>query len=74
MRGVSAPAVAWPRSCSAAAAPRCITRRWWSRSRWVPAGLPPDLRDLCGLRWCFGVATTETAVAALGDDIRQFAR
>jgi DNA segregation ATPase FtsK/SpoIIIE, S-DNA-T family len=35
-------------------------------------GLPPELRDLCGLRWCFGVSTTETAVAALGDDIRQF--
>jgi DNA segregation ATPase FtsK/SpoIIIE, S-DNA-T family len=35
-------------------------------------GLPPDLRDLCGLRWCFGVATTETASAALGDDIRQY--
>lgn len=35
-------------------------------------GLPPELRDLCGLRWCFGVATMETAVAALGDDLRQF--
>ena len=34
-------------------------------------GLPPDLRDLCGLRWSFGVATTEAAVAILGDDIRR---
>lgn len=34
-------------------------------------GLPPDLRDLCGLRWSFGVATTEAAVAVLGDDIRR---
>jgi DNA segregation ATPase FtsK/SpoIIIE, S-DNA-T family len=34
-------------------------------------GLPPDLRDLCGLRWSFGVATTEAAAAILGDDIRQ---
>lgn len=36
-------------------------------------GLPPDLRDLAGLRWCFGVATVETAAACLGDDIRQYA-
>ena len=35
-------------------------------------GLPPSLRDMAGLRWCFGVATTETAAAALGDDIRQY--
>jgi S-DNA-T family DNA segregation ATPase FtsK/SpoIIIE len=35
-------------------------------------GLPPDLRDLCGLRWSFGVATTEAACAILGDDIRQY--
>jgi S-DNA-T family DNA segregation ATPase FtsK/SpoIIIE len=35
------------------------------------AGLPPDLRDLCGIRWSFGVATTEAAVAILGDDIRR---
>jgi S-DNA-T family DNA segregation ATPase FtsK/SpoIIIE len=34
-------------------------------------GLPPDIRDLCGLRWSFGVATTEAAAAILGDDIRQ---
>jgi len=35
-------------------------------------GLPPDLRDLCGLRWSFGVATTDAAVAVLGDDIRKY--
>jgi S-DNA-T family DNA segregation ATPase FtsK/SpoIIIE len=35
--------------------------------------LPPDLRDLCGLRWSFGCATVEAAVAALGEDIRQHA-
>lgn len=34
------------------------------------AGCPPDIRDLAGLRWCFGVATTEVAVGGLGDDIR----
>jgi hypothetical protein len=34
-------------------------------------GLPPDLRDLCGLRWSFGLATTEAAAAILGDDIRR---
>jgi DNA segregation ATPase FtsK/SpoIIIE, S-DNA-T family len=33
--------------------------------------LPSQIRDLCGLRWCFGVSTTDTAVAALGDDIRR---
>jgi DNA segregation ATPase FtsK/SpoIIIE, S-DNA-T family len=33
-------------------------------------GCPPDIRDLAGLRWCFGVATTEVAVGGLGDDIR----
>jgi S-DNA-T family DNA segregation ATPase FtsK/SpoIIIE len=32
--------------------------------------LPTMIRDLCGLRWCFGVATLEAAIAALGDDIR----
>jgi len=37
------------------------------------AGLPPDLRDLCGLRWSFGVATAEASAAILGDDIRQYA-
>jgi DNA segregation ATPase FtsK/SpoIIIE, S-DNA-T family len=35
-------------------------------------GCPPDIRDLAGLRWCFGVATTEVAVGGLGDDIRQY--
>jgi DNA segregation ATPase FtsK/SpoIIIE, S-DNA-T family len=34
--------------------------------------LPTQIRDLCGLRWCFGVATADTAVAALGDDIRKY--
>jgi hypothetical protein len=34
-------------------------------------GLPPDLRDLCGLRWSFGVATVDAAAAILGDGIRQ---
>jgi hypothetical protein len=33
-------------------------------------GCPPDIRDLAGLRWCFGVSTTEVAVGGLGDDIR----
>ena len=37
------------------------------------SSLPPDLRDLAGLRWSFGCATIENAVAALGDDIRQHA-
>lgn len=32
--------------------------------------LPTATRDLCGLRWTFGLATLEGAVAALGDDIR----
>jgi S-DNA-T family DNA segregation ATPase FtsK/SpoIIIE len=35
------------------------------------SSLPPDLRDLCGLRWSFGTATIDAAVAALGEDIRQ---
>lgn len=35
-------------------------------------GCPPDIRDLAGLRWAFGVATTEVAVGGLGDDIRQY--
>jgi hypothetical protein len=35
-------------------------------------GLPPDMRDLAGLRWCFGCATTEVAVGGLGDDIRRY--
>lgn len=34
--------------------------------------LPSDIRDLCGLRWSFGCATVDAAVAAVGDDIRRF--
>jgi S-DNA-T family DNA segregation ATPase FtsK/SpoIIIE len=34
--------------------------------------LPSQIRDLCGLRWAFGVSTTETAVACLGESIRQY--
>ena len=34
-------------------------------------GLPVDLRDLTGLRWSFGLSTTEQAVGILGDDIRR---
>lgn len=34
-------------------------------------GLHPDLRDLCGLRWSFGVATTDGAASILGSDIRE---
>jgi DNA segregation ATPase FtsK/SpoIIIE, S-DNA-T family len=34
--------------------------------------LPPDIRDLAGVRWSFGCATLENAVACLGDDIRQY--
>jgi hypothetical protein len=33
--------------------------------------IPPDLRDLCGLRWSFGTSTMEAAAACLGADIRQ---
>ena len=36
-------------------------------------GLHPDLRDLCGLRWSFGVATTDGAASILGADIREYA-
>jgi S-DNA-T family DNA segregation ATPase FtsK/SpoIIIE len=36
------------------------------------SSIPPDLRDLCGLRWSFGTSTIEGAVAALGDDIRHY--
>ena len=32
--------------------------------------LPTMIRDLLGLRVCFGVATLEAAISALGDDIR----
>ena len=34
-------------------------------------GLHPDLRDLCGLRWSFGVATVDGAASILGADIRE---
>jgi DNA segregation ATPase FtsK/SpoIIIE, S-DNA-T family len=34
--------------------------------------IPPDLRDLAGLRLCFGVATTEAGIAVLGDDLRAY--
>jgi DNA segregation ATPase FtsK/SpoIIIE, S-DNA-T family len=34
--------------------------------------IPPDLRDLCGVRWSFGCSTTDSAVAALGADIREY--
>jgi DNA segregation ATPase FtsK/SpoIIIE, S-DNA-T family len=36
------------------------------------SGLPPALRDLAGLRWSFGVATTDAAAAMLGSDIRAY--
>ena len=35
------------------------------------SSIPPDLRDLCGLRWSFGCSTIESAEAVLGADIRQ---
>jgi hypothetical protein len=35
-------------------------------------GLHPDLRDLCGLRWSFGVATVDGAASILGADIREY--
>jgi S-DNA-T family DNA segregation ATPase FtsK/SpoIIIE len=34
--------------------------------------IPTDMRDLAGLRACFGVATTESGVAVLGEDLRRF--
>jgi hypothetical protein len=37
------------------------------------SSIPPDLRDLCGLRWSFGTSTIEAAAACLGADIRQHA-
>jgi DNA segregation ATPase FtsK/SpoIIIE-like protein len=36
------------------------------------SSIPPDIRDLAGLRLCFGVATTEAGIAVLGDDLREF--
>jgi DNA segregation ATPase FtsK/SpoIIIE, S-DNA-T family len=34
--------------------------------------IPPDLRDLAGLRLSFGVATTEQAISVLGDEVRTY--
>lgn len=34
--------------------------------------IPTEIRDLAQLRWCFGVSTLDSAVACLGDDIRQY--
>jgi S-DNA-T family DNA segregation ATPase FtsK/SpoIIIE len=34
--------------------------------------IPTDIRDLAGLRVCFGVATTESGVAVLGEDLRRY--
>jgi S-DNA-T family DNA segregation ATPase FtsK/SpoIIIE len=34
--------------------------------------IPPDIRDLAGLRLSFACSTTEMAVASLGDDIRNY--
>jgi S-DNA-T family DNA segregation ATPase FtsK/SpoIIIE len=34
--------------------------------------IPPDLRDLAGLRLSFATSTTEMAVASLGDDVRNY--
>ena len=36
------------------------------------SSIPPDLRDLAGLRMSFAASTNEMAVASLGDDIRSF--
>jgi len=36
------------------------------------SSIPPDLRDLAGLRLSFATSTTEMAVASLGDDIREY--
>jgi DNA segregation ATPase FtsK/SpoIIIE, S-DNA-T family len=36
------------------------------------SSIPTDLRDLAGLRVCFGVATLESGIAVLGEDLRQF--
>jgi DNA segregation ATPase FtsK/SpoIIIE, S-DNA-T family len=40
--------------------------------RATTTSLPSDIRDLCGLRWSFGCANTDSAIACLGDDIRSF--
>jgi hypothetical protein len=34
--------------------------------------IPTDLRDLAGLRICFGVATLESGIAVLGEDLRRY--
>lgn len=36
------------------------------------SSIPPDLRDLCGLRWSFGTSTIESAAACLGADVRDY--
>jgi S-DNA-T family DNA segregation ATPase FtsK/SpoIIIE len=36
------------------------------------SSIPPDLRDLAGLRLSFAASTTEMSVASLGDDIRNY--
>jgi S-DNA-T family DNA segregation ATPase FtsK/SpoIIIE len=36
------------------------------------SSIPPDLRDLAGVRWSFGCSTNDSAVAALGADIRDY--
>jgi hypothetical protein len=36
------------------------------------SSIPPDIRDLAQLRLCFGVATIESGIAVLGDDLREF--
>jgi S-DNA-T family DNA segregation ATPase FtsK/SpoIIIE len=36
------------------------------------SSIPPDIRDLAGLRLCFGVATIEAGIAVLGDDLREY--
>ena len=34
--------------------------------------IPTDLRDLAGLRICFGVQTLESGIAVLGEDLRRY--
>jgi S-DNA-T family DNA segregation ATPase FtsK/SpoIIIE len=36
------------------------------------SSIPTDLRDLCGLRVCFGTSTLESGIAVLGDDLRRY--
>lgn len=35
-------------------------------------GMPPDIRDLAGLRWSFGLSTMDAAAAILGEGIREY--